>query len=126
MHREKRASIIKRFRNALATLTGAAWIIAAKSAYAQTPIFQNPLRFNAVDGVIANIIYWLLGIVAMLALLALIIGGIRMIFGGFGDEQEAKKAKQIMFWAVAGLALVMLSWVIVRYVSYLLGAINVL
>jgi len=51
-----------------------------------------------------------------LALIALIIGGGRMVID-FGNEEQVKKAKTTILWAVIGLAVVILSYAILNIVA---------
>ncbi len=81
----------------------------ASAGVITTAPFEDPLGGRKLDDIIEEIIKFLLGLAAILVLLALVVGGTRMIFGGFGDEQEARRAKQIIFWAIAGFAIVVLA-----------------
>ncbi len=82
----------------------------------------NPLgKTDDITDVLKNVINWLLGLVGFAALIALIIGGFRMIVG-FGNEEQVKKAKTTILWAVIGLAVVILSYAIINIVvSDILG-----
>lgn len=83
---------------------------------------KNPLKgVNSITDVLKNVINWLLGLVGFAALIALIIGGFRMIVD-FGNEEQVKKAKTTILWAVIGLAVVILSYAIINIVvSDILG-----
>lgn len=89
-------------------------------AQAVAPKFKDPLGGVTIVEFLANITSWLLGLVGFLAFLALVVGGIRMITA-FGNEQGVEKAKEIIKWAVIGLALVILSYAVIRIVSGFLG-----
>lgn len=92
------------------------------SAQAVEEGFENPLDTNDISGFIINVIDFLLGLVGLLALLAIIWGGIRLI-AAFGSEQQVTDAKKIIKWAIVGLTIVVLSWVIVQIVAReILGA----
>ncbi len=86
---------------------------------------ENPLGGGpdqSITDVLKGIINWMLGLVGFLALIALIIGGARMIMD-FGNEDQVKKAKATILWAVIGLAVVILSYAIINIVSTeILGA----
>ena len=79
--------------------------------------FANPLGNVTFRGIIINVIQFLLGLAALLSLLAIVVGGIRLTFGGFDNESEAARAKKIIFWAVAGLVVVILASFIVGLVA---------
>jgi len=77
----------------------------------------NPLgSVSTITGVLTGIIKWMLGLVGFLALIALIIGGGRMVID-FGNEEQVHKAKQTILWAVIGLAVVILSYALVNIVT---------
>lgn len=91
--------------------------------FAQDKIgITNPLgNTNDITGVLKNVINWMLGLVGLLALIALIVGGGRMIVD-FGNEEQVKKAKTTILYAVIGLAVVILSYAIINIVvSDILG-----
>ena len=85
---------------------------------------SNPLGKSdqTITDVLTGIIKWMLGLVGFLALIALIIAGGRMIID-FGNEEQVRKAKMTITWAVIGLLVVILSYAIVNIVStQILGA----
>ncbi len=70
----------------------------------------NPLEqggITTVSGLLGKIINWMLGLVGFIALIALITGGARMIMD-FGSEEQVKKGKTTILWAVIGLLVVIL------------------
>lgn len=83
---------------------------------------SNPLGSNTTFfDILKVIVNWLLGLVGVLALLALVIGGARMIVS-FGNEDGVRSGKRIITWAVIGLTVVILSYAIIAIVSFdLLG-----
>lgn len=85
----------------------------------------NPLQGSkTITDVLKKVINWMLGLVGFLALIAIIIGGARMIID-FGNEDQVKKAKATILWAVIGLAVVILSYAIINIVtSEILGTGN--
>lgn len=90
-------------------------------AHAADPGFTNPLgEVKTIIPFLSRITTWLLGLVGFLAMLALVVGGIRMITA-FGNEQGVEKAKEIIKWAVIGLVVVVLSYAVIRIVSGFLG-----
>ena len=85
---------------------------------------SNPLGKSdqTITDVLTGIIKWMLGLVGFLALIALIIAGGRMIID-FGNEEQVRKAKMTITWAVIGLLVVILSYAIINIVStQILGA----
>lgn len=65
-----------------------------------------------------KIINWLLSLVAILALVALIVGGIMYIVS-LGSEDAAKRAKRIILYAIIGLLVVFISFAILAAVQTL-------
>ena len=74
-----------------------------------------------ISKVIQNILYTVLGIAGVLAVVAIIIGGQRMITAG-GDPGKVKSAKDILMQALIGLAVVILAWAIVSLVVGMIAA----
>lgn len=85
--------------------------------------FVNPLgSITTISALLIKIINWLLGLVGLLALLALIYGGIKLIIS-LGNESGVQTAKSIIFWAIAGLTVVIVSYAILTTVGKILGAL---
>lgn len=72
-------------------------------------------RENAT-GILKTVINWLLSLVAILALAALIIGGILYIVS-IGDEKMAAKAKKAIMYAIIGLIVVGMSFAIITTIE---------
>jgi hypothetical protein len=85
----------------------------------------NPLSGGAdqtITDVLVKVVNWMLGLVGLLALIAIIIGGGRMIMD-FGSEEQVHKGKTTILWAVIGLVVVILSYAIINIVATeILGA----
>lgn len=80
-------------------------------------VIENPLKGTAnIQGLIGNVISYLLGLAAMFAMLALIIGGLKII-AGFANPKSVEEGKKIITWAIIGLAIIGLSFVIIRVVT---------
>lgn len=74
--------------------------------------FTNPLGdINDLAGFLQAIIRWLLGTVALFAMVALVWGGLQMILA-LGDESKVKNAKRTIFWAIVGFMVAGLSYAI--------------
>lgn len=104
--------------------------IAANPGGSQTDTFggsggiTNPLgsKDQTITDLLVKVINWMLGLVGFIALIALITGGGRMIMD-FGNEEQVKKGKTTILWAVIGLLVVILSYAIINIVtSEILGA----
>ena len=77
----------------------------------------------SVTDIIIKVISWLLRILAILAVLVLIIAGIMYILSG-GDEGKVETAKSWITYAIIGLIVALLGWVIVNLVSELVKTGN--
>jgi len=73
-----------------------------------------------VAGIIQNIITFLLGFVGGLSVLMIIVAGIMYITSG-GDEGRVDTAKKWLTYAIVGLVVALLGWVIVKTVINGLG-----
>lgn len=90
-------------------------------AYAQDPLgvgkvpseglYQQDLR-----EILPKAINWLLSIAAVVALLAIVWGGLQYITS-LGDESKAKTAKSVIFYAVLGLLIIGISFAIINLVK---------
>ena len=65
------------------------------------------------EAVIGEAILFLLGLVAVLGLLAIVIGGILYILS-IGDEQKATRAKNTILYAIIGTILASAAWIIMK------------
>lgn len=101
-------------------------LVAAGSTAAESTSaggFQPPIKADSIAAILTSGINFLTGIAALVALLALIWGGIRLVIA-FGDEKAVSEAKQIIKWSVIGLAVVILSFVIVNQVVEVFGGLG--
>lgn len=106
----------KRINKSIALVTACVTYmsIVAAPALAQG-IIQNPLGTNDIKVILKAVITWSLGLAALLALLAIVWGGTRIIMN-FGGEEGSKKGKTIIQWAIIGLIVIATSYVIVETV----------
>ena len=81
---------------------------------------SNPLKYDSVEGVLTNIMGAIRGLVVMLALLMIVIGGVMYIIS-FGNADNMKKAKGIVFAALIGLAIVIAAPAFLKEIGSLLG-----
>ena len=65
---------------------------------------------------VINIISWVLGILALVAVVMIIIGGFQWLTAA-GSEEKIEKAKKVISAAVIGLIIVLLAWAIVIFVA---------
>lgn len=80
----------------------------------------NNLVMGDFKTVIINLITWLLSFIGLLALAAIIWGGIMYILA-LGDEKRTTKAKAIIFYAIVGVFIAGISFLIITTIKSLLG-----
>lgn len=72
------------------------------------------IKFWMVPYFIKYILNWLIGLSGLIAVLMIIIGGYYYILGGVNDDKE--KGKKIIQYALGGMVLATLSWIIVNII----------
>lgn len=103
-------------------------VFGIESVEAIGPAIQNPLgEAITLKSVLIRLTNWLLGLVAVLTLLGVVIGGVRMV-AAVGNENHLASAKKIVLWSLAGLAVSALALTIINVlvvdilgISYLIG-----
>ncbi|NTU69415.1 hypothetical protein HGB13_01105 [bacterium] len=76
----------------------------------------NPPDLNDVTKVITNVLNIALGLIGTVALLFLIQGGILYMTSG-GNPDQTSKAKNIIFYAIIGLVVAIVSWSIISFIT---------
>ena len=74
--------------------------------------------------VVKSFVNWMLGILALIALIILIWGGFQMVTAA-GDDAKYKKGFKILQQAAIGLVFIGVSWLVVSLIFRLLGIIGV-
>ncbi len=93
----------------------------ANEASAQTNVkLDNPLGETNPAVITQKVITAILGLTGVLALLAFIAGGLMWMTSG-GSPEKVKKGRDILVWAVLGLAIIFSSYTILKYVFDALG-----
>jgi len=80
----------------------------------------NPLNASSFREIVVNIINWVIGIVALVAVLMVVVGGFQYMISG-GDEEKTKQARKTIQYALIGLLIVGLSWSFVIAVLTIIG-----
>lgn len=73
-------------------------------------------KYKDIPALIAGVITWLLGIAGALAVIAIIYSGIMYMTSG-GDQTKAETAKKNLIWAITGIVIILLSFVIINWVA---------
>jgi hypothetical protein len=94
---------------------------AADALPSVTPV--TPTGDLSIASVLTTIIYWILGLSGGIAVLFLILGGLQYITSS-GNKDRAEAAKQTILYAVIGLVVIALSFVIVAFVAQNVGKIT--
>jgi hypothetical protein len=92
-------------------------------AFADTSLGSPASKVTDLGSLFQIVFNFLIGIVGALAIIFLIIGGIRYILA-HGDEKATKSAKDQITAALVGLVIALLAVVIVIIVGNILGAGN--
>ncbi len=82
--------------------------------------FTDPLEGATVEIAIGYVIMFMLALVGLLALAAIVYGGIRIITG-LGNQSAVEQGKKTIFWAIAGLVIIALAYIIISVVANALG-----
>jgi hypothetical protein len=72
---------------------------------------------DCVFPLLINLIYWLLTFSGTIALIVIIISGIRMIVSG-GEAKSVETAKKALTYALLGLLVIFMSFLIINAVAY--------
>jgi hypothetical protein len=92
------------------------------SAQLQRPNQSYGLVDNhSLAGVVGGVVYWILTILASLSILIIVVSGVIYITSG-GDQGRVDAAKKTLTYAIVGLVIALIGYVIVYSVSRALGA----
>ncbi|MFA6493384.1 MAG: pilin [Patescibacteria group bacterium] len=73
-------------------------------------------KVTSAEGLIVTVINWLLALGGTLAVVAIIYSGIIYITAG-ADEAKAENAKKNLVWAITGIVVILLSLVLINWIS---------
>ncbi len=85
------------------------------------PKFENPIAFNTVEGLLGNVLKTVQGIVAVLAVLMIVVGGIIYITSA-GDQGRVDLAKKAITAAIIGLVLAIAAPTFLQEIYGVLGS----
>jgi hypothetical protein len=80
----------------------------------------NAGLFSGDDSIVTTVINTILYIVGIIAVIMLIIGGIKYATSS-GDEKKVTSAKNTIIYAILGLAFAILAWTLVNFVFVSIG-----
>lgn len=112
--------IIKSYMTALFVGVVALSPVVAMAQYQLPGNFGLSTQTGAAN-TISSVIGFLAGLLAALAMLMIVVAGIMYIVSA-GDQSRIDLAKRILTYAIVGLIVALLAWVIVNVISNTLGA----
>lgn len=81
--------------------------------------FENPLGSSMTFSIfIQRILTFFLALMGFIALLAITFGGVMIVLGGMKSEQDLKRGKEIIFWAIMGLLIVAMAATILGIIRW--------
>lgn len=84
-------------------------IVLATPLITNGAMFENPLSGGSVtsfEELIKKVLLFFIALVAFISITAIVYGGVLLVVGGIRGEQEIKRGKEIIFWAIIGLLIV--------------------
>lgn len=82
--------------------------------------YNGVATIDCIPPLIANLVYWLILLVGTIAVIFIIVGGIRFIVSG-GDAKKLDGARKTVVFSVLGLMLVFLSFFIINFIASTTG-----
>ena len=110
--------LVKKYGAMIVLATVLTTIFVVPFAYAAV-IGEEPtgqLKYTAPATIIKAIATWVLGFVAIIAVIIIIIGGFQYMAAG-GAEEATSAAKNRVVYGVIGLVICVAAWIIVRLVA---------
>lgn len=80
-----------------------------------TVSIPNPIKCADATCLAAQVIRYVLGVIAVIATLMFVWGGIMMMTSA-GNADQVKKAKETLVWATIGIVVILGSWAIIKFV----------
>lgn len=78
------------------------------------------LTLNCIPVLLEGFVRWALIFAGLVAVIFVILGGIKLITSS-GDTKQVEAARKTITWAMLGLALILMSFAIVRFVGAITG-----
>lgn len=83
----------------------------------------NGYGSNSPEQIVINLITWVLGILALIAVVLILIGGFKWMTSA-GNEEKAEGGKKVIISAIIGLLIVMAAWGISLYAVSILAGVT--
>ncbi len=81
---------------------------------------MEPAKLSDLEGVFGNVVSAALGFAGIVLFVLLLVGGIKYITSG-GDPKAAEGAQKTITYAIGGLALILLSYLILVLIKTITG-----
>jgi len=110
--------LVKKYGSMLVLATVLTTIFVVPFAYARVVVNEptGKLAYTAPIDIITAIATWVLGFVAVIAVIIVIIGGFQYMAAG-GAEEATAAAKNRIVYGIIGLVICVAAWIIVRLVA---------
>ena len=82
---------------------------------------SDPARLDQLPDYFGNILTAMIPLIGMLAFIMILVGGFKILTSG-GDPKGLQGGKQTIGWAVGGLVLAIVSWLVLVLIENLTGA----
>ncbi len=97
------------------SVAGQPGVVHAQTAKTSISI-PNPIgSCNDATCLISRVVKSILGVIAIIATLMFIWGGLMMLTSG-GNEKQIKQAKDTLVWAAIGIVVILISWAVIKFV----------
>jgi len=104
---------MRRFGSLL--LTVGLWLVPLVAFADSDPQLSNPLGVSDPKVFIVRVLRYALGLLGVIALIMILYGGFLMLTSA-GNADTIKKAKATIIWASVGIAVILGSWQILRFI----------
>lgn len=84
---------------------------------------QLELGNNTPTSIVVDVVNWVLGILALIAVIMVLIGGFKWMTAG-GNEERVDGAKKLLVAAIIGLVIILAAWGISLYAVQTLGNVT--
>ena len=81
---------------------------------------EDPARIKDLEVVFRNVLNIVVRFAGVAAFIMIIIGGFQYLTAG-GDPKKAESAKNTLTYAILGLALIIISWFILKFIQEFTG-----
>lgn len=108
--------MVKKIFPATILLIALAVPLIARGADVGTTVgLPNPITCATASCLISQVVRYILGVIAVIATLMFIWGGVMMLTSG-GNAEQVKRAKETLTWAAIGIVVILASWMIIKFV----------